>query len=332
MRISLFHPTGTFEDVVEAANCAEEQGFYGVFFGEHHGSRGVERPQLLLFLAALAARTQTIRLGTSILLLPLYDPVHVAEQAGMVDVISGGRLILGVGLGYQQQDFRQFGIPFSQRVSRFEEGLEVLAAAWTNERFSYAGRRFRYDDIAVYPRPLQEPRPPIWMAAWSMEGARRAGRFGDAFVTDPINNLSATRAFAAAYRAAAAVHGRPAEVVVMREFLCAESRQEALDRYAEGLLAQYRYYFVNGAFNPQYEPWMATVKRPQDLTWDVVAEDRVIWGTPDDCAGQLEHWCESLGAEHVQVTIPGQAGGTTRASQLEAIRLAGERVVARLRS
>jgi probable F420-dependent oxidoreductase len=329
--LSLFHPSGDFEEVAEAVSCAEAVGFHGCFFGEHHGSPGMDRPQLLVLLAALAARTRSIRLGTSILLSALYNPIQVAETAAMVDVISKGRLVLGLGLGYQPQDFRQFGVPFEQRVSRFEEGIEVLRRAWTEERFSHAGKRYRLDDVAVYPRPVQRPHPPLWLAAWSIAGAQRAGRLGDAYVTDPIQNLAATRLFASAYRAAASAAGRPAQVVVMREMLVAETREEALDRYADGLLAQYRYYFQNQAFIAEYEPWMKTVRNARDLTWELVSNERVIWGSPSDCAEQIRSWCKALGSDHMQVTLPHPKGGWTRAGQLETIRLIGERVIPKLR-
>src|SRR5687768_14628981 len=111
--VSLFHPWGDFDQVVEASLAAEQAGFDGVLFGEHHGTPANDRPQLLILLAGLAARTTTIKLGTSILLSPLYDPVQVAESAAMVDVMSKGRLVLGLGLGYQPQDFSHFGIPFA---------------------------------------------------------------------------------------------------------------------------------------------------------------------------------------------------------------------------
>jgi len=327
--VSLFHPWGDFEQVVEAATLAEGLGFEACLFGEHHGTPGNARPQLLILLAALAARTKRIRLGTSILLSALYNPVQVAESAAMVDVISNGRLILGLGLGYQPQDFHQFGVPFHQRVSRFEESVEIIRKAWTEERFSHTGKRYALDDVAVYPRPVQRPHPPLWLAAWSLAGARRAGRLGDAYVTDPIQNLAATKAFAAAYREAAEAANRPANVVLMREFMVAESRQEALDRYAEGLLATYRYYYQNDAFNPDYEAWMATVSRPDDLSWELLSTDRVIWGTPEDCIAQIEHWSRELGSGHIQLAIPGQRGMTQEA-QLATIRLTGETVVRRL--
>ncbi len=330
--VSLFHPHGDFEQTVEAVLSAEAAGFDGCLFGEHHGSPGNDRPQLLTLLAALAARTKRIKLGTSILLSALHDPIQVAESAAMVDVISGGRLILGLGLGYQPQDFRQFAVPFSQRVSRFEESVTVIRKALTEERFSYAGRRFRYDDVAVYPKPVQRPHPPIWLAAWSIPGAERAGRLGDAYVTDPIQNLAATTAFADAYQASAAQAGRASEVVIMREILCAPTRSEAIDRYADGLMRTYRYYYANDGFNLGYEPWAAQVSGPGDLTFEMLAADRVIYGSPADCAGQLEHWVRALGASHVQLTVPYPPGGTSQEAQLAQIRFLGEKVVPAVRA
>lgn len=326
MHVSLFAPRGDFEDISAAVTCAEDVGFDGALFGEHHGTRQNHFPQLLPLLAALAARTTRIKLGTSILLLPLHDPVHVAETAAMIDRISNGRLILGVGIGYQPIDFQQFGIPFSHRVSRFEEALEVIRRAWTEDELTFTGKRFHYSGVRVFPRPVQEPHPPIWLAAWTEAGARRAGRSGDAYVTDPIQNLDATAHFVDIYRGVAERRQRTPRVVLMREFLCAPSRSEAEDRYAEGLLATYRYYWRNGAFNAELEPWVNDITSPDQITFDQVATDRVIVGTPDDCVQQIETWARRTGAEHIQLAIPGRAG----APQVEAIRYAGEHVVQRI--
>ncbi len=330
-QFSLFAPRGDFEQVAAAARCAEDAGFDGCLFGEHHGVPQIPHPQLLTLLAALAARTTRIRLGTSILLTPLHDPIQVAESAAMVDVISRGRLILGVGIGYQEQDFNHFGLSIRQRVSRFEESLEVIRRAWDHDRFSFHGKRFRYENVAVYPKPAQRPHPPIWVAAWSDAGARRAGRLGDAFVTDPIHDLKATRRLAATYRESASSAGRAPRVVLMRELLCAPTRAEALDRFGPGLVATYRYYWANGGFNPDLEPWVRSVSTADEITLERTMPDRVIVGSPDDCIGQLEHWIRETGAEHVQLTIPGELGPLDQAAQLEAIRFAGDRVVAKLR-
>jgi len=315
-QFSLFNPTGDFEEVAAATSRAEEAGFDGVLFGEHHGSPQMRFPQLLVLLAGLAARTRRIRLGTSILLSPLYDPVHLAEAAAVVDNISQGRLILGLGLGYQPEDFAHFGIPMRERVSRFEDGIEVLRRAWTGERFSFHGKRYRYDNIEVHPRPVSDPHPPLWLAAWSDAGAARAGRLGDAFVTDPIQNLGAIRQFGETYRRSTETAGRPPRIVLMRELLCAPTRSEAHDRYAAGLVATYRYYWRNNAFNADFEPWVTRIQSEGEITFDDMIADRVIFGSADDCAGQIEHWLRETGAEHVQLAVPGQPDIEFIASQV----------------
>ncbi len=325
--VSLFGPRGKFEDVAEAVQCAEALGFDGCLFGEHHGTPQNEFPQLLTLIAALAPMTTRIRLGTSILLLPLYDPIHVAEQAAMIDRISGGRLILGIGIGYQPNDFRHFGIPMRQRVSRFEEGLEVIRRAWTEDEVTFSGQRYRYQGVRVFPRPVQDPHPPIWMAAWSDAGARRAGRSGDAFVTDPIQNLAATRHFVDEYRGVAERRGRQPRVVLMRELLCAPTRAEAEERYGPGLLATYRYYWRNGAFNEELEPWVRDITSPDQITLDTVVSDRVIIGSAEDCAGQIEHWLNETGAEHVQLTIPGRVE-----TQIADVTFTGKELVPKLKA
>jgi alkanesulfonate monooxygenase SsuD/methylene tetrahydromethanopterin reductase-like flavin-dependent oxidoreductase (luciferase family) len=109
----------------------------------------------------------------------------------------------------------------------------------------------------------------------------------------------------------------------MREFLCAPTRSEAEDRYAEGLLATYRYYWHNKAFNADLEPWVNDITEPGGITFDRVSQDRIIFGTPDDCIGQVEQWVAATGAEHIQLTIPGPGGE----AQLDAIRYAGKHVV-----
>lgn len=330
MQVSLFGLSGSFEEIAAQVGAAEQAGFDACLFGEHHGAPMHRHPQILVLLAGLAARTSRIRLGTSIVLSALYDPVHLAEMSAMVDENSGGRLILGLGLGYQRQDFEHFAVPFGERVSRFEEGIEVLRKAWTEARFSYAGRRYQYQDVAVHPKPRQQPHPPLWLAAWSEAGARRAGRYGDAYVTDPIQSLSAIRVFDAAYRASAREQGRAADVVLMREILCASSRAQAEERYAEGLMRTYRYYWDNGAFVLDHDPDLAAETDFNALDFERLTRDRVILGDPRECVEQLLHWQDSVGASHVQLIVPPGSHEQTLADRLDTIRMLGEQVAAPL--
>src|SRR5215475_2646078 len=136
--ISPLQAGGDFEETIRECERAEAAGFDSVWLGEHHNS-AVLHPTPLIRLAAIAARTRRLRLGTGVLLLPLYHPLAVAEEAAMVDVISGGRLVLGVGAGYAPEEFSAFGISIKERGRRLEEGAALVRRIWTEEHVSFVG-------------------------------------------------------------------------------------------------------------------------------------------------------------------------------------------------
>ena len=150
----------SFEETLRECEQAEAAGFDSIWLGEHH-SHPLLYPAPLIGLAAVAGRTRKIRLGTGVLLLPLYHPLRVAEEAAMVDVISGGRLILGIGAGYAPEEFAAFGYSIKERGSRLEESALLLQRLWTEENVTHHGRHFHLDNVTVAPRPLQHPRPPF---------------------------------------------------------------------------------------------------------------------------------------------------------------------------
>jgi alkanesulfonate monooxygenase SsuD/methylene tetrahydromethanopterin reductase-like flavin-dependent oxidoreductase (luciferase family) len=166
-----------YAQTLEQIVFAEQLGFDAIWISEHHFLDDGYLPSLLTMAAHIAARTSRVRIGTSVLLLPFHDPLRVAEDAAVVDILSGGRLDLGIGLGYRAEEFPVFGFPLRQRPSRFEENLSILRAAWSGERFTFHGRyRTIEPPIRVTPRPLQQPHPPIWCAASQPVAAERAAR------------------------------------------------------------------------------------------------------------------------------------------------------------
>jgi alkanesulfonate monooxygenase SsuD/methylene tetrahydromethanopterin reductase-like flavin-dependent oxidoreductase (luciferase family) len=129
-------------------------------------------------MAAIAARTKRVQVSTDILILPLYHPVKLAEDIATIDVLSNGRVMLGVGAGYRDEEFAAFGTNRRERGSRMEEGVAVLRGCWGEGPFSFAGRHHRFEGIDVRPKPVQKPHPPLWMAATAEPAARRAARLG----------------------------------------------------------------------------------------------------------------------------------------------------------
>src|SRR2546429_7531288 len=142
-----------YREVLDLVRLAEALGFDSAWVSEHHGSSDGYLPSLLPMLAAFAASTDRIRIGTGVMLTPFHDPLRLAEDAAVVDLLSGGRLILGLGLGWREEEFRMFGLAPSERLRRTTEIVEILRRAWTGERFSFEGRQFRYDQVQVTPRP-----------------------------------------------------------------------------------------------------------------------------------------------------------------------------------
>ncbi|MBI2766640.1 MAG: LLM class flavin-dependent oxidoreductase [Chloroflexi bacterium] len=167
----------TFEHIA----YAERLGFDNIWTSEHHFIDDAYSPSLLPICAAIAARTTRARIGTNVLLLPLHDPVRVAEDAATVDVISGGRLDLGVAIGYKREEFTGFAIDRRTRAGRMEEAVQVLRKSWARETFSFEGNYYRYSDINVTPKPVQEPMP-LWIGGFSDAAVRRAARLGDGLV------------------------------------------------------------------------------------------------------------------------------------------------------
>src|SRR5262249_6030078 len=176
---------------------------------------------------AVAAHTRRLRIGTSVILLPLHHPVRVAEDVITLDLVSKGRVTVGVGIGYQPSDFRAFAVPMEDRVARFEEGIEILRRCWSGERFSFRGAHYTLEDVEVRPRPLQRPSPPLWIGASVPAAARRAGAVADGFVGTPSTSLKAAMRLVDAYRAVATTAGRTPRGIMMRDAWGAGTRAEA---------------------------------------------------------------------------------------------------------
>ena len=171
-----------YGEIMEQVRWLDRIGVDLVWFTEHHFVDDGYLPSWVPVAGAMAAVTERVRFGTDICLLPFNHPVRLAEDLAVLDNLSGGRVELGVGMGYAPHEFRGFGLPVSRRVSLMDEGIEVLQRCFTGERFSYHGTRYQLDDVIITPGYVQEGGPPLWVAAMSEAGARRAARYGTHFL------------------------------------------------------------------------------------------------------------------------------------------------------
>src|SRR2546428_9338889 len=174
--------TQEYREITDLVRLAETLGFESAWVSEHHGSGDGYMPSLLPTLAAFAAATDHIQLGTGVLLTPFHHPLRLAEDAAVADLISGGRLILGLGLGWREEEFRMFGVPLRERVPRTVEPIEILRRAWTGERFSHRGRVFSFDQVKVTPPPPGPGGIPIYLGGSVDAAISRAGRLADGYI------------------------------------------------------------------------------------------------------------------------------------------------------
>jgi len=238
-------------------------------------------------LGALATRTTSLRLGTNIMLLPLDHPLDVAEEVATVDQISGGRVFLGAGVGYRPYEYAALGLDFHRRGARMSECLEIVQRAWTEERFSFHGEHFGFDDVCVVPKPVQRPRPPIWVGANSDAGVSRAARLADGWLAGFGDRLAAVAARAASYRDQAAGHGRAATVCLLRLVGVAASRDAVESTWLPGVVEMMRGYRRAGASGEKSERAASSLRERREPTL-ATFDDMLIAGTPADCVEQLK--------------------------------------------
>ena len=316
------HLDRCIDEVIAEAQLAEACGFDSCFFGEHHQDKDGFLPSPLIVAAAVAARTTRLRVGTSVILLPLHHPVRVAEDVITLDLLSRGRVVLGVGIGYQASDFRAFAVPMEDRLARFEESFEILRLCFAGEPFSFRGTHYALDDVRVTPRVFRPPGPPIWIGASVPAAARRAGRIADGFVGTPSTSLAGAVALSECYKDAARAAGRPATVVQMRDAWVATTRGEADAVYGPHVMTAYRYYWENRL--AEFKDMSADAQ----FTLESLAPDRLILGEPETCVREFQRWQRATGADTFLLRLRhAHSGGPPHDKIMEAITLFGERVL-----
>jgi alkanesulfonate monooxygenase SsuD/methylene tetrahydromethanopterin reductase-like flavin-dependent oxidoreductase (luciferase family) len=282
---------------------AEAIGFHSSFSVEHHFSGWNQVSSTLMLLAALAARTTTLRLGTAVIVPPWHNPVLLAEEAATLDLLSRGRLDLGIGKGYRHSEFRGFQIAPEEAEARFEEAIEVMTRAWTTrERFSHKGRFWHFDDIVVEPPPAQKPHPPLWVAAGHPNSIKRAAGRGFNLILDQYASPATLGERIAVYKAEREANGLafdPMQVTVARQLYVAKDkadRDAALARQAE-----YTRRTVNVSRDPSAKTGSHVLAYADKAG---ATEEYALYGTPDEIADMLEA-LRGAGVVYVLLTIAG---------------------------
>jgi alkanesulfonate monooxygenase SsuD/methylene tetrahydromethanopterin reductase-like flavin-dependent oxidoreductase (luciferase family) len=179
-------PLGSvYASALERIGIMDETGYDAVWLAEHHFSGFSVCPSVHMMGTMVAARTKRLRIGTAVSLAPFYNPLRLAEEVALLDVLSDGRVNWGAGRGFERSEFAAFGIPGEESATRFQETVDIVLKAWTSERLSYQGKYYRYDDVEVLPKPLQAPHPPTWLAATSHPAIEWSAAHGYSILMDP---------------------------------------------------------------------------------------------------------------------------------------------------
>jgi len=291
---------------------ADRLGFHGVWLVEHHfmpGYSHCSKPEL--FLAALAARTSRLRLGLGVVPLPYHHPVHVAERIATLDHLCGGRLEVGIGRGFAPREYEVFGVPMAKSRELVDESLAILRAAAKDTPVVFAGRHFRLDGVAILPRPVQRPHPPLWTAAVSPETFDWAARSDLGVLAGPFKPWPMVAADVRRYRAAWR-GSEPPRIGMTVGMLCLRNGKRARELAApamrwfygellkvtapvlESLLPSYEQLYDLGRFRRLLR--FGTRPRLLDLAGLTVV------GTPADCLGRLERYAQA-GVTHVLCAV-----------------------------
>jgi alkanesulfonate monooxygenase SsuD/methylene tetrahydromethanopterin reductase-like flavin-dependent oxidoreductase (luciferase family) len=269
-----------YQQIIEQIKLAEELGWECFMFNEHHflGYGGlIANPAVML--AAVAARTSRIRLGTCIAIITLRHPLQSAEDYAMVDTISGGRLEFGIGSGNTALDYRVFGISREESRRRMEEAAEIILKAWTKERFRHDGKFWKFEEVTLYPSPLQKPHPPIWVAGTSVETLGWAGRRGyDIMTVGHPHPPDKVRRGVEAWRDGLKAGGVDPEQrrcqFHLRTFVD-ENAKHAHDIATEAIR---RYDAISRVGRKEEQP------EDKNYDWEgMLASGRNMYGTPDQC-------------------------------------------------
>ena len=300
-----------FKESFALVDQAEELGVPSVWMAEYHFNPGRVLASPITILSAIAARTQRIRLGTAVMLLPLANPVRVAEEIATLDQISDGRVEFGIGRGTFPNVHEGFGVPFAESRGRFEECIEIILKAWTTDSFSFEGEHFNIPELSVNPKPFQTPHPPIRVGVTSAESFPILGRMGFNILINPsrVFALPELKPSIQDYRDAwkAAGHEGNGKVGLRIPVYLSHDAQKAHDEPMDSAL------FSMGRLSDRVGSyaghvgtlgdWGQQAERVRNMTYNDWLRDKVAYGTPEAVAEKLSSLGEELGLDQVMFEI-----------------------------
>ncbi|MDO8616478.1 MAG: LLM class flavin-dependent oxidoreductase [Dehalococcoidia bacterium] len=330
---------GVFRAELEQIQKAEELGFDAVWLAEHHFQWYGIATDLMQIGAWVAARTERVRIGTAVVVLPFHNPLRLAEQAATLDLLSGGRLDLGVGRGYQAAEYSGFNISMDESRARFAECVEVLVKAWTQETFSHEGKYTQVRDVSVLPKPAQKPHPPIYVASWmTPETIRFAAERGFPIMSPAGLAADQIKTNYQLYAETLESLGRdasglelPALIHIYVDENDERARRTGMEharRYGASLATLGTSVQPDGELSSEYQHYKQFADAGAALR--ETRQELMLFGNPDSVAHKLKWVRDELGVRYVMCWM--NMGGLEPERVLTSMRLFAEEVIPRFRT
>jgi alkanesulfonate monooxygenase SsuD/methylene tetrahydromethanopterin reductase-like flavin-dependent oxidoreductase (luciferase family) len=331
-----------FKDSMELIQAAEDSGSEGIWLAEYHFDPGrsvLSAP--VTVAAAVAARTKKVKIGLAVHVLPLRNPVQIAEEIATLDHLSDGRLDFGIGRAAFPRIYQGYGFDYSESRDRFDECLEIILRSWTEERFSFKGKFYQYDDLCVVPKPLQKPHPPIRIGATSEDTFELVGRMGYPIFINPsrVTTLLDLKPLVAEFHQARekAGHTGQVDVGLRVPVYVAETKEKAYSEPKESTMFQMQRLInvitqsIGAAGISAGDDRAAQAERLKAMTYEDVLANTVVYGTPESVVERLQQLQEELGLTQVIYEV-NFGCNVPLEYQIKAVQLINEQVAPNLNS
>ncbi|HSE05445.1 MAG TPA: LLM class flavin-dependent oxidoreductase [Methylomirabilota bacterium] len=325
-----------YADALEECRLADALGFHTIWLAEHHFSAYGIVPSLAPLAGALARETRRARIGTAVVIAPFEHPLRIAEEWAEIDILSNGRLEFGLGRGYQPKEFHGLGVSMAETRQRFDEELEIIRRAWTEDEMSFEGTFYQIPRVQVNPKPVQRPHPPLWTAAVSPDTYTLAAKRGLKILTSPaFTPLDILRKNYDAYHAEwKAAHGSRdgAEICMNKIIHVAETSKQAREDLREPVLWFFRTQAdliaePQGAPPEQYKFYRRVRENLLSLTEEKALDLAAIAGDAEEVADKIRLHHEALGVSHFMGAF--SRGGLPHDKVMRSMRLFAEKVMPR---
>lgn len=286
-----------YDRALQRIEIMDKTGYDAVWLAEHHFTGYSVCPSVHMMGMHVAARTEHLRIGTAISLAAFYHPLRLAEEVALLDVLTDGRVNWGAGRGFDPIEFNAFDVPIEESTERFREAVEIVHAAWANERLTFKGKYWNFDDVEVLPKPAQQPHPPTWVAATSPGAIEWAARCGHTIMMDPHSSCADIGRKRELYRKELEANGHSIEgrdIPMARLLAISETESEARKIAEQGAG-----WTVSAYANPSKAAGITpnSIQSDSQMTKDPVERylsDVVIYGTPDQVVDRLAQLKEEM--------------------------------------